>query len=135
MAGSFSNFLELEILDQLFGGAAYSFPATLYFGLSTADPLDDASGNAEPGGGSYARDAVTANATNFPAAASGSITNDTVIEFPEATGSWGTITHGTIWDAATVGNMLCHWDLTASKTVDSGDTVSYAVAAFVCTLT
>jgi hypothetical protein len=135
MAGSLSNFLELEILDQLFGGASYTFPATLYFGLSTADPTEDASGNAEPGGGSYARKSVTANQTNFPAASSGSIDNGVAIEFATATASWGTITHGTIWDAATVGNMLAHWDLTASKTVDNGDTVSYAIGAFVCTLT
>jgi hypothetical protein len=69
--GSFSNYLENELLDHVFGAAAYSAPATLYVGLSTADPTDDDSGLAEPSGNGYARVAVTNNATNFPAASGG----------------------------------------------------------------
>ena len=38
MAGSFSNFLELDLLDHCFGNAAYSAPATLYVALFTATP-------------------------------------------------------------------------------------------------
>ena len=47
MAGSFSDFLELELLDHVFGNASYSAPATISFGLWTVgwparDPFGDA---------------------------------------------------------------------------------------------
>jgi len=68
--GSFTDFLENELLDHVFGNAAYTSPATLYIGLSTST-ITDAGGNVtEPVGGSYARVPVTNNATNFPASIS-----------------------------------------------------------------
>src|SRR3990167_4174500 len=124
--GSKSDFLELELLDHVLGAAAYTAPATVYVALHTADPLDDGSG-AEVSGGSYARVAVTNNATNWPAAASGAKAKGAAITFPEATASWGTVTHFGIWDAATVGNLLYHGSLTVSKAVTTGDTPSFAV--------
>jgi len=134
MAGSFSDFLELELLDQVFSAAAYTAPVTLYVGLSTADPADDASGIAEPAGGDYARVAVTNNDTNWPAASGGAKANGTAITFATATASWGVCTHFFISDALTEGNMLAHADLTASKTIDSGDTASFAIGDLDITL-
>jgi hypothetical protein len=133
MAGSLGNYAEDKILDHLVGKAAFTMPADVYVGLSTADPLDDASGNAEPGGGSYAR--VTMADTDWAASSGGATSNATAIDFPEATASWGTITHFAIWDAATVGNMLAHGDLTASKAVGDGDTISFAIGELDITLT
>jgi len=132
--GTFGDFLEDELLDHVFGDASYSAPATLYVGLSTADPTDDGSGIAEPGGGSYARVAVTNNATNWPAASGGAKANGTAITFPQASASWGTVTHFIIMDATSGGNMLAHAALDASKTVDSGDTLSFAVGELDITL-
>lgn len=132
--GSLSNYLELELLDHVFGGADYARPATLYFALSTADPTDAGSGIAEPSGGSYARKDVTNNATNFPAASGGAKSNGTAITFATATASWGLVTHFAVFDALTSGNMLCHGQLTASKTIDSGDTAEFAVGDFDVTL-
>ena len=63
--GSISDFLEEELLDHIFN-AAYAPPGTVYLGLSTADPGDDAAGLAEPVGGGYGRIAIT-----FGAAAAG----------------------------------------------------------------
>jgi hypothetical protein len=133
MAGSFSNFLELELLDHVFGNAAYSAPATLYVALFTATP-SDTGGGTEVSGGSYARKDVTNNATNFPAAAAGAKSNGTAITFVTATASWGVVTQFGIFDASTAGNLLAWGDLTASKTVDSGDTVSFAVGDLDITL-
>lgn len=133
MAGSFSNFLELELLDHVFGNAAYSAPATLYVALFTATP-SDTGGGTEVSGGSYARKDVTNNATNFPAAAAGAKSNGTAITFVTATASWGVVTQFGIFDASTNGNLLAWGDLTASKTVDSGDTVSFAVGDLDITL-
>ena len=125
MAG-FSDFLELELLDHVFGNAAYTAPATLYVALFTATP-SDAGGGTECTGGSYDRADVTNNATNCPAASGGAKANGTAITFPTATGSWGVVTHFGIFDANTVGNLLCWGALTASKTIDTGDTPSFAI--------
>lgn len=134
MAGSFSDFLELELLDHVFGNAAYSAPATLYVALYTATP-SDSGGGTEVSGNAYARVAVTNNATNFPAASGGSKANGTAITFPQATPSgWGVVTQFGIFDASTSGNLLAWGDLTASKTVDALDTVSFAIGALTITL-
>jgi hypothetical protein len=126
MAGSLSDYGENYLLDYLFG-------STVYVGLSTADPTDDASGNAEPGAGSYARVAMAAG--NWTAASGGALSNSAAAEFPEATGSWGTLTHFGIWDAASAGNMVAHGDLDESKTVGIGDTISFAIGELDTTLT
>jgi len=126
MAGSKSDFLENELLDHVLGNAAYAAPATVYVGLYTAAPTD-AGGGTEVTGGSYARVAVTNNATNWPAAAAGAKANGTAVTFPTATASWGTVVAFGIFDAATAGNLLYWADLTVSKTVGSGDTAEFAV--------
>ena len=126
MAGSKSDFLENELLDHVLGGGDYSRPATVYVALFTV-ALSDSGGGTEVSGGSYARVAVTNNATNWPAASGGAKSNGTEIAFPEATASWGTVVAFAIFDASTGGNMLYWADLTTSKTIDSGDTAKFAV--------
>ena len=133
--GSFTDFLELEVLDHVFGAATYTAPATLYVGLSTTT-ITDAGGNiTEPSGGSYARVAVTNNATNFPAASAGSKSNGTAITFTTATGSWGTVVDFFIGDASSAGNILGYGTLTSSRTIASGDSASFAASALTITLT
>ena len=126
MAGSKSDFLELELLDHVLGNAAYSAPATVYIALFTAAPTD-AGGGTEVTGGSYERFAVTNNATNWPAAAAGAKSNGTAFTFVTATANWGTVVAFGIFDALTVGNLLYWGDLTVNKAVNSGDTASFAV--------
>lgn len=126
MAGSFSDFLENELLDHVFGAAAYTAPATVYVALYTVAPTD-AGGGTEVTGGAYARVAVTNNATNFPAASGGAKSNGTVITFPTATANWGTVVAFAILDAAAGGNFLCWADLAVNKTVNNGDTAEFAV--------
>lgn len=118
--GSLSDYAELELLDHVFN-AAYSPVATVYVGLSTADPTDDASGLAEPVGNGYARKAIT-----FGAASSRRVTQSGAVTFDQATGDWGTITHWAIFDAATAGNMLAHGALAVSKEIVSGNTPTFA---------
>ena len=132
MAGSFSDYTEDKVLDHLVGKTSFTMP-TAYIGLSTADPLDDASGNAEPSGNNYSR--VTTDGDDWDASSGGATANAAALTFPEASGSWGTITHFAIWDAATVGNMLAHGDLTASKAIGIGDTASFAIGDLDITLT
>jgi hypothetical protein len=129
--GSFSNHWENKILDHIFGKSNYT-PSTIYVGLSTADPLDDASGLAEPSGNGYAR--VQTSASDWSAASAGGIDNVNDIEFQEATGDWGTITHFALFDAATAGNMLAYGSLSQSKAVESGDTAKFAAGDLVVSL-
>lgn len=127
MAGK-SDYLENAILDHVLGGSDYTRPATVYLALFTAAPTD-AGGGTEVTGGSYARKSVTNNSTNFPAASSGVKNLHVAQSFTAASASWGTVTHFGIFDASTSGNLLYWGALTASKTVDSGDTVTFAIDA------
>lgn len=129
--GSFGDYLENKVLDHVVGKTSYTMP-TVYVGLSTADPLDDASGLAEPSGNGYAR--VTTSGADWNAASGGATDNANDLTFPEATGSWGTITHFALFDAATAGNMLAHGSLTTSKTIGSGDTAKFAAGDLDITL-
>lgn len=111
---SFSNYLENKVLDHVFGGVAYTAPATLYVGLFTTDPGEAGTGT-EVSGGSYARQTIAFTVTGSQAS------NTAAVEFPTATASWGTITYAAIYDALSGGNLLASGALTTSKTIDSGD--------------
>ena len=113
---SFSNFLETEVLDHVFGGNAYTAPGTLYLALHTADPAEDGSGTeVSTSGTAYARETVTFTVSGDTA------TTDAAVEYAAATASFGTVTHVAIWDASTAGNMLAYAALTSSKVIDTGD--------------
>lgn len=129
---SASDYLELELLDHVFGAAAYSAPETIYLSLHSDDPGED--GSNELSGGSYARVAVTNNDTNFPAASSGSKNLHVAFSFPEASGDWSAATYFGTWDASTAGNFLVGGPLDDSKTVETGDTATFAIDALAITM-
>ena len=131
---SFFNYLENKLLDLVWSNTAYSIPDPLYVGLSTTTPSDDGTNITEPSGGAYARVSVAQNATNWPAASAGSKSNGTAITFPKATASWGTVTYFFFSDAATSGNAMAYGALTASKTIDTDDTPSFAIGDLTITL-
>jgi hypothetical protein len=110
-----SNYLENEILDHILGTGSYTMPSAVYVGLSTGSFGDDNSGT-ELSGSGYARVAAT-----FNAAASGTADNASAIQFAAATGSWGSVSHFGIFDAASSGNLLIHGAFTTAKTIESGD--------------
>jgi hypothetical protein len=112
-----SDYLELKVLDHVLGTTSYTMPSAVYLGLSTGSFGDDNSGT-ELTGNNYSRKAIT-----FSSAASGTTSNDSTIEFSAATGSWGTVSHWALFDAASSGNMLIHGAFTASKAIASGDIV------------
>ena len=116
MAGSFSDYLEDKLLKHVFTNTAYTSPTALYVALYTAAPTD-AGGGTEISGSSYARTAVT-----FTVSGTNTLcTNSANVEFPAATGSWGTIVALAIYDASTAGNFLAWSDLAVSKTIATGD--------------
>ena len=127
MAGRLSDALVHELLDAVFGGSTYTPEGTIYVGLSTTTPTNTGTSVTEPSGNNYARVAVTNNATNFPAASSRAKANGTVIQFPTASGSWGTLTHFVLYDASTSGNFLGWGELTAPITVTTGGTPDFPI--------
>jgi len=137
MAG-FSDFLEKELLDHVFGNQAYSAPATLYLGLYTATPSDSGGGTeVSTSGTAYDRADITNNVTNFPVASGTNPTlksNGTVISFVQATASWGTVGWWGIFDANAAGNLLVWGPITTPKAIDTGDTASFAIGDLDITL-
>lgn len=118
-----------KILNAEYNATAYSSPATLYMALWTTTLTSASTGSSgtECSYTSYARVAVTANTTNFPASAAGSnIQNATAITFPANTGSLNTATFFAICDASTAGNIIMFGSIT-STAVNPGDTPQVAV--------
>ncbi len=128
-----SDARERVVADSQFGGGATTWaPATWYLGLSTTTPADDGTGFTEPAGGSYARVAVTNNATNFPpATTTGGVTvksNGTAFTFTNPTGNWGMILYYGWFTAASGGVPEYTNPLDIQITVLSGNTpVQFAI--------
>lgn len=132
MAGSFSDYLELKLLDHVFSGTAYTAPTTLYVGLYTSAPTD-AGGGTEVSGNNYSRVSCTPS-TTFGSASSGAITTIAAVTFPQASGSWSTVVAFGIFDQATSGNLIAWGDLTVAKLIQTGDTASFAAGDIDITL-
>lgn len=123
--GSITDFLENELLDHVFN-AAYTPATTVYLALATADPTDTATGasfNEVADANAYARQAIT-----FGAAASRRVTQSGAVNFPQAIGSWGTVSHWAIVTSAThgAGDVLAHGAFATSKPIVNGNTPSVA---------
>lgn len=114
---AFTNYTEDLVLDWLFTTASATRPTTWFVALFTAAP-GETGGGTEVSGGSYARTAVTFTVSGTAPTLA---TNSANVEFPTASGSWGTVTHVAVFDASTTGNMLAYAALTSSKTIASGD--------------
>jgi len=124
-----SNYLENALINATLRNTTYTSPATVYAALFTSDPTDAGSGT-EVTGGSYTRKAIT-----FAAPSNGVATNSAAaVEFDQATGNWGTITHFGIYDASTSGNLLYHGALATSKTIQTGDVFKFATSSVSVTL-
>ena len=123
-----SNYLENALINHTLRNSALSAPSAVYVSLHTANPDEDASG-AELSGSAYARQAAT-----FAAPSNGVSTTSADINFPQATGSWGTVSHIGIWDASSSGNMLYYTALDASKTIATGDILKIAAGSLTVTL-
>lgn len=119
--GSLTQFTQKKVLDHVLKVGAYSPPATIYLGLSTADPTDDGSGWANPTYTGYAREAIT-----FAAAGSRAIAQTGVVTFDACSSGSSVCTHWGLWDALTDGNLMAHGALAASKNVVEGNTPSVA---------
>ncbi len=132
---SFTDYAEAKVLNHLFGATTYTPSSTLYVALSNGTPTNDAGGGfSEPSGNAYARVSVANNKTTWTTASNGALENAINIEFPQATGPWGTIGYFGIYDAPTGGNLIGSGSLVLAKTIVSGDTPSFGSGALDITL-
>lgn len=138
-AGALTDFAENKLIDATLRAQAIGTPATWYVALYTTCPTDS-TGGTEVTGGSYARVAVTAGLAAFAGTQSagsttassgtgGTTSNNAAWNFTTPTAGWGTVTCWAITDASTAGNIWIYSALTTSKTINSGDSVSFAIGA------
>ena len=122
-AGGLTNFGKSAVVSHL-AATAHSPAATVYLALFTADPtVAGTLTNEVADANSYARTAIT-----FGAAASRRVTQSAQVTFPQASGSWGTVTHWGIVNSATrgAGNMLAFGAFSTSFSPVAGNTPSIA---------
>ena len=132
--GSFSNYLELELLDDVFGcgNRNYTSPSNIFVALTWPTP--------EKMGRAWPNLLAITTPGNRPLikighAASGALENANAVTFNEASGSWGTIADFALFDALTGGNMLGYGELAVAKLVGAGDTIQFAAGDIDVTLT
>jgi hypothetical protein len=118
-----SDHAEALLLDWLMTNGSATRPTAWYVALYTAAP-SDSGGGTEVSGNGYARQAVTFAAATSPG---GTTSNTGAVTFTASGGNWGTITHIGIHDAVSSGNLLWHGAMTASKTVNDGDTLEFSI--------
>lgn len=106
-----SEYLKNKWLDATFNATSFSV-ANVYVQLHSGDPGDAGTSNVISG---PARDEAT-----FGAAAGGATTTDA--ECVWASMPACTVSHVSVWDASTSGNLLWTLELSAPVTVLSGDT-------------
>jgi len=116
-AGLGATTLANKWLDML-GGTAFTAPTGAWAKLHTADP--------GAAGATAASSVTTRMQFTWSAASAGSKAITTTL--PAWTSWAGTngevVTHVSVWDASTAGNFLYSYALTASKTVNTGDTLT-----------
>lgn len=139
-AQNMSDYLENKLIDHVFRGQAYTAPTTIYFALFTT-ACSDSAGGTEVTGGSYARASLAASLANWAgtqsagstvasSGTSGTTSNNGVVTFATPSAGWGTVTHLGVYDAVSSGNLLICRALTLSKTINSGDSVTFPAASF-----
>jgi len=118
-----SDVSEKLLLDFLMTAGTATRPTAWYIALYTAAP-NDAGGGTEASGGGYARKTVAWDAAASPG---GTTQNTGVVTWTASGGAFGTVTHIGIHSASSgAGNLLWHGAMTASKTVNDGDTLEFA---------
>lgn len=108
-----STFLANKVLALALNNTAYTPPTQVYMALHEEDPTAAGTG-AEISGGSYAR-----QLTAWQVPSGGLTTNITVVTFSGMPAS--EVSHGSLWDASSGGNMLFYGQFDDTLLVAAGD--------------
>lgn len=125
---SLSNYAETEMMEWAFGEVAPATAPTLHhIALHTADPTETGA-TAECAYAGYARQPASFSVTGGVATTTNSQT------FPAVAGSSITISHFSVWDAATTGNCLAVGALDLAKLFAVADVPKFGTGEIVITL-
>jgi len=116
-SGIASNFLVNAIYNHVLRNIAYTSPSAVYVGLYISDPTPADTGG-EVSGGAYARLAVT-----FGAPSNGTGDNSSELAFVTPTLDWGLVSHSSMRDALTLGNLLTFNPLASVRNILATNTV------------
>lgn len=119
--GQLTTFTEKKILDHLLKVGSYSPPATVYIGLSTANPGATGAGWADPTYTGYGRKAIS-----FAAAGTRAIAQTGAVTFDQCTVGSSTVSYWGLFDQSTGGNLMAYGALQTNKTIVVGNTPSFA---------
>ncbi len=115
----FLDRVEVLIMNAVTGVSAYTQETATWVQLHSSDPGDDGSAGAIAG-------ISRVEVTSWTGAA-GVRANGNEIQFPNTTGGEVTVTHFTVFDAATVGNGIMKGTLTVPQAIPDGQTGRFQV--------
>jgi hypothetical protein len=126
---AFSNFTESQIVEHfLRANQQDTTGRTLYLALFQDDPGESGNANEATYTG-YERKEITFTEID----PDGNTSNQSIITFPANLGATQIIRDAAVYDSITVGagNQILHGGLTADKTLDLNDVLSFAANALV----
>jgi hypothetical protein len=135
--GNIGTATATKLLNAMLRNTPYTGPETAYLALYTTNPTDDDVGTEVSSSGTgYARVAVT---FTDPAGSGGrQCANSAEVEFPEATASWGTISHCGIRTHSAPGEgdtLIAHAALATPKTIEAEDVLRFKAGKLVVIFT
>lgn len=121
-----SNYLENNLINLICRGIAFTAPAKTYVALHTSNPgetgANEVSTSAYP---AYVRKDASnggAQADAWTVPSDGVVKNALQLIYPMYDGAGAlTVTHFSVWDAPTGGNLLFYAPLASSRTINPGD--------------
>jgi hypothetical protein len=130
LTGGMSDYCANKLIDLIFRGQAFTWPATLYGALFTVAP-SNAGGGTEVSVGSYARFVLAstlaalsgtqaAGSTVASTGTSGRISNNAALSYPAPSAAQGTVVAEGLIDASTGGNLMFWAALSSPRTISSG---------------
>jgi hypothetical protein len=135
---AFTTYGSTQVLSGLIGKGSGPL-SNCYIALSTTAPNADGTNFTEPlSSAGYARSIIglsSTSATQVMSSPSGGATSNTsIIFFPEATASWGTVTHFGLFTSASGGNLVLYGTLTNPIAVAANYVPLFRVGNFSLTL-
>lgn len=125
MASETSHYLANKQIDNNLRGIQFTTPGIVYLALNTSNPTRAGNDTEVTVGNGYARVAV-----EFDTGVDGDTENSNLETWTASGAAFGTITHTSVWDAASSGNMLYSTPLDTPKVVGDGDTANFPAGDF-----
>ena len=135
---AFTTYGSTQVLNGLIGKSTGPL-SNCYIALSTTAPNADGTNFTEPSSSAgYARSIIGLSGTTatqvMSAPSAGATSNTSIIFFPEATDSWGTVTYFGLYSSQTGGNLVLYGTLTNPIAVAANYVPLFRVGNFSLTL-